>query len=142
MPPSRSSPGEILSRAAIGLLVAASIAVVTGIACAFSTKGITQPGAIFSLGSGALAGILAYFFSRDPNRPPLSAWDILMLAIFGIASFRAFMDGAPNHERVPEALLAVANCQAEMKDSKGARVTLADLLMAKLDPRVRDTLRG
>jgi len=45
-----------------------------------------------------------------------------------IASFRAFMDGAPNHERVPEALLAVANCQAEMKDSKGARVTLADLL--------------
>jgi len=90
MPLGRSSPGDILSRAATGLLVATSIAVVTGIACAFSTKGITQPGAMLSLGSGALAGILAYFFSRDPNRPPLSAWDILMLAVFGIASFRAF----------------------------------------------------
>jgi tol-pal system protein YbgF len=45
-----------------------------------------------------------------------------------IASFRAFMANAPDHERVPEALLAVANCQAEMKDSKGARATLADLL--------------
>jgi tol-pal system protein YbgF len=45
-----------------------------------------------------------------------------------IASFRAFVAGAPDHSRVPEALLAVANCQAEMKDTKGARVTLADLL--------------
>lgn len=45
-----------------------------------------------------------------------------------IVSFRAFMAGAPNHARVPEALLAVANCQAEMKDNKGARATLADLL--------------
>ena len=29
---------------------------------------------------------------------------------------------------MPEAMLAVANCQAEMKDSKGARATLAELL--------------
>ena len=45
-----------------------------------------------------------------------------------IASFRAFIAGAPEHSRVPEAMLAVANCQAEMKDSKGARVTLAALV--------------
>jgi tol-pal system protein YbgF len=45
-----------------------------------------------------------------------------------IASFRAFVAAAPEHSRVPEALLAVANCQAEMKDTKGARATLADLL--------------
>ncbi len=45
-----------------------------------------------------------------------------------IANFRAFIAGAPDHSRVPEAMLAVANCQAEMKDSKGARATLADLL--------------
>jgi len=45
-----------------------------------------------------------------------------------IASFRAFIAGAPEHSRVPEAMLAVANCQAEMKDSKGARFTLAELL--------------
>jgi hypothetical protein len=90
MPAGPSSPREILSRAATGLLVAASIAVMTGIACAFSTKGITQPGAIFSLGSGVMAGFLAFLLSRDPNQPTPSAWDILMLAIFGIASFRAF----------------------------------------------------
>lgn len=45
-----------------------------------------------------------------------------------IASFRAFIADAPEHSRVPEALLAVANCQAEMKDSKGARITLAELV--------------
>ena len=45
-----------------------------------------------------------------------------------IATFRAFVAGAPDHPRVPEALLAVANCQAEMKDSKGARATLSELV--------------
>jgi tol-pal system protein YbgF len=45
-----------------------------------------------------------------------------------IASLRAFIAGAPDHSRVPEALLAVANCQAEMKDSKGARATLNELV--------------
>ena len=45
-----------------------------------------------------------------------------------IASFRAFIIGAPDHARVPEAMLAVANCQAEMKDPKAARATLAELL--------------
>ena len=87
----KSAPGEILSRLATALLVAAFIAVVTGIACAFATKGITRPGAIFSLGSGLIAGCLAFLFTRDPNRPAPTAWDILMLSVFGIASFRAFV---------------------------------------------------
>lgn len=45
-----------------------------------------------------------------------------------IASFRAMIASAPSHPRTPEALLAVANCQIEMKDVKGARRTLDDLL--------------
>lgn len=45
-----------------------------------------------------------------------------------IAIFRAFITAAPDHSRVPEAMLAVANTQAEMKDSKSARATLAELL--------------
>ena len=45
-----------------------------------------------------------------------------------ITSFRGFIAAAPEHPKVPEALLAIANCQAEMKDSKAARVTLNDLL--------------
>lgn len=45
-----------------------------------------------------------------------------------IGSFRAFLATAPDHPRAPEALLAVANCQVEMKDVRGARATLGDLL--------------
>jgi len=45
-----------------------------------------------------------------------------------IASFRSFIAGAPEHPRAPEALLAIANCQVEMKDNKSARRTLDELL--------------
>jgi tol-pal system protein YbgF len=45
-----------------------------------------------------------------------------------IAAFRAFIAAAPDHARVPEAMLAIANSQSESKDSKGARVTLTELL--------------
>ena len=44
--------------------------------------------------------------------------------------FRALVLGSPNHPRTAEALLAVANCQIEMKDAKGARKTLDDLIKA------------
>ncbi len=44
-----------------------------------------------------------------------------------IASFRAFLQAAPDHERAPDALLAVANCQIELKDLKAARQTLAEV---------------
>lgn len=47
-----------------------------------------------------------------------------------IASFRAFVTAAPEHLRAPEALLALANSQAEMKDTKGARKTIEELLKA------------
>jgi tol-pal system protein YbgF len=45
-----------------------------------------------------------------------------------IASFRAFVAAAPDHARAPEALLAIANCQAEMKDVRGARKTIDELI--------------
>jgi tol-pal system protein YbgF len=47
-----------------------------------------------------------------------------------IAAFRAFIARAPDSERVPEALLAIANSQAEMKDKAGARKTLEELIKA------------
>ncbi len=86
----KSPTGVILSRLATALLFATAIAVVSGIACAFATKGITRNGAIFSLGSGVLGGCLAFLLTRDSNLPKPNAWDILMLSVFGIASFRAF----------------------------------------------------
>ena len=45
-----------------------------------------------------------------------------------INAFRAFVSGAPEHPRAPEALLALANSQAEMKDAKGARKTIEELV--------------
>jgi tol-pal system protein YbgF len=45
-----------------------------------------------------------------------------------IASFRALVNSAPDSPKAPEALLAIANCQAEMKDRPAARRTLDELL--------------
>ena len=47
-----------------------------------------------------------------------------------VASFRAFLASAPENPRAPEAMLGLANSQAEMKDVRGARKTLEDLIKA------------
>lgn len=47
-----------------------------------------------------------------------------------IAAFRGMVADAPTHPKAPEALLAVANSQAEMKDTRGARRTIDELLKA------------
>lgn len=47
-----------------------------------------------------------------------------------IASFRDFVADAPSHPRAPEAMLAMANSQAETKDAKATRKTLEDLIKA------------
>jgi tol-pal system protein YbgF len=47
-----------------------------------------------------------------------------------IGTFRSFLLGAPNSPQAPEAMLAIANSQAEMKDAKAARKTLEDLVKA------------
>ena len=47
-----------------------------------------------------------------------------------IGVFRSLVTGSPNHPRAPEALLALANCQIEMKDNRSARKTLDDLIKA------------
>ena len=45
-----------------------------------------------------------------------------------LASFRALVALGADHMRVPEAQLAIANCQLELKDNKGARKTLDELI--------------
>lgn len=47
-----------------------------------------------------------------------------------IATFKAFISGNPEHPRAGEALLALANSQIELKDSKSARRSLEDLIKA------------
>ena len=47
-----------------------------------------------------------------------------------VATFKAFIAGNPDHPRAGEALLALANCQIELKDNKSARRSLEDLIRA------------
>lgn len=50
-----------------------------------------------------------------------------------IATFRSFVTTSPENIRAPEALLAMANCQIELKDPRSAKKTLEELL--KLYPK-------
>jgi tol-pal system protein YbgF len=45
-----------------------------------------------------------------------------------IDAYRAFVSAAPEHPNAPDALLALANCQAETKDPRGARRTIEELM--------------
>ena len=45
-----------------------------------------------------------------------------------IRNFKALMAASPAHARAPEAALSIANCQMELKETKGARKTLEDLV--------------
>jgi tol-pal system protein YbgF len=45
-----------------------------------------------------------------------------------ITSFRSMVNSSADHPRAPEALLAIANCQMELKDTKGARRTIDELV--------------
>lgn len=84
------------------------------------------------------AAALASFQTRYPNSgygPSARFWQ--GNALYGkrdykgaIAAFRGLVAEAPDHARAPEALLAVANSQAEMKDPRGARKTIDELLKA------------
>ena len=47
-----------------------------------------------------------------------------------VQNFRALVAQVPDHLRAPEAVLAIANCQVELKDLRGARKTLEDLIKA------------
>lgn len=47
-----------------------------------------------------------------------------------MAQYRALVAAAPAHLRAPEAMLSIANCQVELKETKAARKTLEDLVKA------------
>ena len=47
-----------------------------------------------------------------------------------MTQYRALVAAAPAHLRAPEAMLSIANCQVELKDTKAARKTLEDLVKA------------
>ena len=95
--------------------------------------------AVGVLRQGDFAGAVAAFSSFQ-RRWPASGYAPTALYWLGnaqygkrdykdaIVSFRALVAGAPDHPRVPEALLSIANCQIELKDNKAARRTLEELI--------------
>jgi tol-pal system protein YbgF len=90
---------------------------------------------------GAAATALSAFQRRFPTsgyNPSAIFW--LGNAQYGkreykeaMASFRNLVGNWPDHPRAPEALLSAASCLTELKDAKGARRTLDDVV--KLYPR-------
>lgn len=59
-----------------------------------------------------------------------------------IATFKAFIAGNPDHPRAAEALLALANCQIELKDNKSARPWRAPDRSSRSDRRNRRCRSG
>ena len=45
-----------------------------------------------------------------------------------VINFRKLLSIAPQHTRAPEAMLAISNCLVELKDIKGARKSMEDLV--------------
>ncbi len=93
--------------------------------------------AVFRTGDFANAQVL---FSRLLSSYPASGYVVPSLFWLGnaqyasrnykeaMANFRKLIAKDPEHVRAPEAVLAIANCQLELKDAKGARKTLTDLV--------------
>lgn len=93
--------------------------------------------AAFRQGDFALAQTL---LSNFVNRFPVSGYASSALFWLGnaqyatrdykesINTFRALLARSAGHPRAPEAVLSIANCQVELKDTKAARKTLTDLI--------------
>jgi tol-pal system protein YbgF len=47
-----------------------------------------------------------------------------------ITNFRSMVAASPDHPKAAEAVLSIANCQIELKDTRAARKTLEDLIKA------------
>jgi tol-pal system protein YbgF len=58
-----------------------------------------------------------------------------------LVSFRAMLTQAPAHLKAAEALLSVANCQIELKDSKAGRKTLEELVKTYPDSEAAQAAR-
>ena len=93
--------------------------------------------AVFRKGDFVAAGTAFTEFSK---RYPQSGYNASALFWLGnaqyatrdyqaaIANFRSMLTLNADHPRAPEAALSIANCQVELKEVRGARKTLEDLI--------------
>lgn len=80
-----------------------------------------------------LLGVFQRRFVGSPLTDSVRFW--LGNALYGkrdyreaVNAFRSFITAAPDHPRAPEAMLALANSQAEMKDARSARKSIEELI--------------
>jgi hypothetical protein len=58
---------------------------------AFAAGGLSATGAHFAISLGSMAGLFSAWFACEDNAPTPTAWDVLLLTIFALASLRAFI---------------------------------------------------
>ena len=80
-----------VGRTMTGLLVLVAVAVSSAMGWAFTAGGLSATGAHLSIALGAMAAAFYAGFVREKIAPKPTAWDILLLAIFALASLRAFI---------------------------------------------------
>ncbi len=76
---------------AAGIISAAGASVVSAICLAFTFKGLNFELALTALTIGLGGGILVFWHTRQNEVRRTTAWDILLFALFAMASLRAFL---------------------------------------------------
>ena len=78
-------------RIAAGIISAAGGSVLSAICLAFTFKGLNSNLALIALMIGLAWGIWVYWHTRQNEARRATAWDVLLFALFAIASLRAFL---------------------------------------------------
>ena len=80
-----------VNRIMTGLIVLVAVAVSSAIGWAFVTGGLSATGAHLAFALGAAAGFVTAMFIQEETSPPPTAWEVLLLILFALASLRAFI---------------------------------------------------
>ena len=80
-----------VNRIMTGLIVLVAVAVSSAIGWAFVTGGLSATGAHLAFALGTAAGFVTAMFIQEETSPPPTAWEVLLLILFALASLRAFI---------------------------------------------------
>ena len=80
-----------VNRIMTGLIVLVAVAVSSAIGWAFVTGGLSATGAHLAFALGAAAGFVTAMFIQEETSPPPTAWEVLLLILFALASLRSFI---------------------------------------------------
>ena len=80
-----------VNRIMTGLIVLVAVAVSSAIGWAFVAGGLSATGAHLAFALGTAAGFVTAMFIQEETSPPPTAWEVLLLILFALASLRAFI---------------------------------------------------